>query len=205
MHRAVLRQSFSAIGTALREPEVFAVRWHRGETRYPWLVWFALGLTAAAGTAGYGLTMGLRQGPAAVVSKAVLFTLGAGLAWAIPLPALYILNSLHGSRLRPSTTLLAALVTTSWGGLAMLASVPINWLFMTAVPELPFAGPPLARLIVLGVNLLVFAGVGTAMVDVFARVMQRLEPDREAAPGWYLPLVALIGGQLYYAFGLFEF
>ncbi len=41
-----------------------------------------------------------------------------------PLPALYILNSLNGSKLPASSTLLAALVTTSWGGLAMVASIP---------------------------------------------------------------------------------
>ena len=40
-------------------------------------------------------------------TRAWLLTLGAGLAWAIPLPALYVLNSLAGSRLRASTTLLA--------------------------------------------------------------------------------------------------
>jgi len=51
------------------------------------------------------------------------------LAWAIPLPALYILNSLSGSRLAASSTLLAALVTVSWGGLAMIASIPIQLVF----------------------------------------------------------------------------
>src|SRR5438874_928447 len=117
MDREVLQHAFAGIGTALRDPELFAARWHRGEVRYVPLIWFALGLTAAAGTMGYGMTMGLGQGSSAVLMKAFLFTFTAGLAWAIPLPALYILNSLDGSRLRPSTTLLAALVTTSWGGL----------------------------------------------------------------------------------------
>ena len=205
MDRTALRQSFAGIATAFRDPEDFAARRHREEVHYPIYVWAGLGLTAAAGTTAYGLTMGLGQGLPSILYKSVMFTLAAGLAWAIPLPALYILNSLNGSRLRPTTTLLAALVTTSWGGLAMLASVPINWLFSTAVPGLPFTTPTLTRTIVLGVNLLVFAGVGTSMVDVFSRVMQRLEPRREAAPNWYLPLVGLIGGQLFYAFGLFDF
>ena len=118
-----------------------------------------------------------------------MLTIGAGLAWAIPLPALYILNSFSGSRLKPSTTLLAALVTTSWGGLALLASVPINWLFSTAVPELPMFGPAAAHRIVIAVNLLVFAGVGVSMADVFSRVMERLEPASGRQPSWVLVLV----------------
>src|ERR1044072_4939452 len=85
------------------------------------------------------------------------------------LPALYILNSFTGSRLRASTTFLAALVTTSWGGLAMIASIPVN-LFFTAALPVPH--------VVLLVNLVVFAGVGVSMVDVFCRVMARLEPER---------------------------
>ena len=43
------------------------------------------------------------------------------------------------------------------------------------------------------------------MVDVFSRVMHRLEPAREAEPIWYLALVGLIGAQLFYALGLFSF
>ena len=46
------------------------------------------------------------------------------------------------------------------------------------------------------VNLVVFAGVGAAMVDVFCRVMERLEPARGRAPGWWLALVGAIGGVL---------
>lgn len=72
--------------------------------------------------------------------------------WGIPLPALYILNSLNGSRLRASSTLLAAMVTTSWGGLAMVASIPINWFLTLAVPHPGF---------VLAVNLVVFAEPGS--------------------------------------------
>jgi hypothetical protein len=114
----------------------------------------------------------------------------------VPLPALYVLNCLSGSRLRASTTFLAALVTTSWGGLALMASIPINWFFTAAVPVPWF---------VLLVNLVVFAGVGAAMVDVFCRVMERLEPARGRAPGWWLALVGAIGGELLYAFGVFDF
>jgi hypothetical protein len=101
-----------------------------------------------------------------------------------------------GSRLRPSSTFLAALVTTSWGGLALIASIPINWFFSVAVPVPWF---------VLLVNLVVFTGVGVAMIDVFSRVMERLEPERGRMPAWWLALVGAIGGELMYAFGLFDF
>jgi hypothetical protein len=122
-------------------------------------------------------------------------TVAAGIAWSLPLPALYILNSLTGSRLRASTTFLAALVTTSWGGLALIASIPINVFFTAALPY-----PP----VVLLVNLIVFTGVGVSMMDVFGRVMACLEPERGRAPVWWLMLVGAIGAELFYAFGLFQ-
>jgi hypothetical protein len=78
----------------------------------------------------------------------------------------------------------------------LIASVPINWFFTAAVP-IPW--------FVLLVNLVVFAGVGAAMADVFCRVMEALEPARGRAPGWWLALVGAIGGELFYAFGLFDF
>jgi hypothetical protein len=141
-----------------------------------------------------------------MLRKAALLTLAAGLSWVIPLPALYILNSLAGSRLRASTTLLAALVTTSWGGLALVASVPINWFFSVAVPTLPneLVGAAAIRWIVSAVNVAVFLGVGVAMSDVFCRVVERLEPLRGKQPGWVLLLVGAIGLQLSYVFGLFQ-
>src|SRR5262249_36076842 len=174
----------------------FAVRSEIGAVRYPWWVWVSLGLTAVLGTTTYGMTMGLMGGPSEALRKGLLCTLAAGLAWGIPLPALYILNSLSGARLSAASTLLAALVTTSWGGLAMIASIPINWFFTVAVPHPGF---------VLLVNLTVFAGVGVAMIDVFRRVMTRLESARPAAPVWWLLLVAAIGSELFYFFGLFRF
>ena len=78
----------------------------------------------------------------------------------------------------------------------MIASIPINWFFTFAVPHPGF---------VLLVNLTVFAGVGVSMIDVFRRVMTRLESDRPAAPVWWLLLVAAIGSELFYFFGLFHF
>ena len=196
MLRRKLRASITHIGQALREPEQFAWRWHREGPIYPWWVFAALALTAMVGTTLYGMTMGLLGGAGAMSAKGMACTLAAGIAWSLPLPALYILGSLTGSKLRPSTTFLAALVTTSWGGLAMIASMPIN-LFFTA--SLPYPG------FILLVNLVVFAGVGVAMVDVFGRVMARLEPARGQAPIVWLALVGAIGAELFFAFGLFQF
>ena len=137
----------------------------------------------------------MRGGAEDIVYKGFVCTLAAGLAWAIPLPALYILNSLSGSRLPASSTLLAALVTVSWGGLAMIASIPINWFFTATIPHSGF---------VLLVNLIVFAGVGVCMADVFLRVMKALEPERSRAYAvLWLGLVAVIGGELVLLLGVF--
>ncbi len=191
-----LRDGIIHIGLALREPEEFTVEWDQGRRRYPWWVWIGLGLTAIAGTLTYGMSMGILSGPSRVLLAGISCTAAAGLAWLIPLPALYILNSLSGSRLSLGSTVLAALVTTSWGGLAMMASIPINWFFTVAIPYGPF---------VLAVNLVVFAGVGVAMIDVFGRIMAKLEPARGRQPALWLLLVGAIGGELFYFFGLFDF
>jgi hypothetical protein len=196
MIRRRFQESLTHIGQALREPEEFALRWH-GEQQapYPWWVFAALALTAIAGTTTYGMIMGLLGGADRMLTSALSCTLAAGIAWSLPLPALYILNSVMGSRLRPSTTFLAALVTTSWGGLALIASVPIALFFSAALPY-----PP----IVLLVHLIVFTGVGVAMVDVFCRVIEKLEPARGRWPACWLLLVGAIGAELFYAFGLFH-
>jgi hypothetical protein len=191
-----LREGLAHVGWALREPEDFTLRWNRGEDRYAWWVWAALMATAIAGTTLYGMTMGLLGGPQRILYSGLACTLAAGLAWGIPLPALYILNSLGGSKLSASSTLLAAIVTTSWGGLAMLASIPINWFFTSAIPHPGF---------VWLVNLAVFGGVGLAMCDVFGRIMAALEPARGRIPLWWLGLVGAIGLELFYFFGLFTF
>jgi hypothetical protein len=184
------------VGQALREPEAFALRWHRDGQPYAWWVFAALALTAIIGTTTYGLSMGILGGSSRMLECGLYCTLAAGIGWSLPLPALYVLNSMTGSRLRASTTFLAALVTTSWGGLAMIASIPINWFFTVAIPNPTF---------VLVVNLALFTGVGVAMIDVFSRVMETLEPDRGRAPVVWLALVGAIGGELFYAFGLFQF
>lgn len=202
MDRPWLQSGVAHVVQALREPEDFAVRWHRGESRYAWWVWGALVATAILGTTTYGMTMGLLGGPGSVVMHALGCTAAAGLAWAIALPALYVLNSLSGSRLPVGTTFLAALVTVSWGGLAMIASIPINWFFTVALPDL--AGPVWGIRLIWLVNLVVFAGVGTAMADIFGRVMSALEPER-TRPLWWLLVLGAIGCELFYAFGVFQF
>ncbi len=205
MFRATLKDCLTHVGRALREPEAFALSWQSGEHVYPLRVWTALAVTAITGTATYGMTMGLHEGPQAIGSHALLLTLAAGLAWSIPLPALYILNSLSGSRLRASTTLLAALVTTSWGGLALMASIPINWFFSVSIWRLAPAtiSTQAAEYLLLSINLLVFAGVGLSMVDVFGRVVEQLEPASGRQPIWFLAIVGAIGAQLSFLFHLF--
>jgi hypothetical protein len=196
MFRDRLRSGLAHVGQALHDPEAFAVAWNSGDVHYRWWVWLSLAATAILGTTTYGMTMGLLGGAGDMFYKGLACTAAAGLAWAIPLPALYILNSLSGSKLPASSTLLAALVTTSWGGLAMIASIPINWFFTAAIPHEGF---------ILLINLLVFTGVGVAMIDVFQRTMRRLEPERGVAPTWWLVLVGMIGMELFYSFELFRF
>ena len=200
MFRTRLRASFAHIGQALREPEAFALRWHREGAPYDWSVFVALALTAIVGTTTYGMVMGIldaqSRGTREMLLKGLYCTLAAGIGWSLPLPALYILNSLSGSRLRASTTFLAALVTTSWGGLAMIASIPISWFFTLALPY---------PAVILAVHLAVFAAVGVAMIDIFCRVIERLEPSRGRLPAWWLTLVGAIGTELFYALGLFNF
>ena len=196
MFRKWLENGIAHVGLALREPDEFVARYDHGAAKLPWWVWVALAVTAILGTTTYGMTMGILGGPTKIVVSAVSCTAAAGLAWGVALPTLYVLNSLSGSRLGVSTTFLAALVTTSWGGLAMIASIPINWFFTAAVPNPTF---------VLLVNLAVFTGVGVAMIDVFGRVMARVEPDRGRRPVFWLLLVGAIGGELFYLFNLFDF
>jgi hypothetical protein len=194
-----LRDSIREVGLALRRPEALAVRWRDRKTlaTVKPLVFPVLLVNAIAGLAAYGLTLGLDRGVNGMLLGAFKAPLAAGTAWALALPALYILNSALGSKLDGSTTLLAALVTVSFGALAMLASVPINWFFTLASPW-----PPTRWL----VNLTIFAGVGVCMIDVFLRVMKALEPDRHRvfAVMW-LGLVGVIGTELMAIVRLFNF
>jgi hypothetical protein len=165
-----LRDGIREIGLALRRPEDFAVRWrNRKSGSAPGALVFPILLfNASLGLGAYGLTMGFHA-PGHMIDSSIRTLFAAGLPWMIAFPALYIVNSSLGSRLDASTTFLAIVTTVSFGALAMLASVPVNWFFTVA---LPYDG---VRLMV---NLSVFTAVGICMIDVFSRVMKALEPDR---------------------------
>lgn len=193
-----LRLGIHEIGSALRRPEEFTMRWRDRRTAsapHP-IVFPVLIANAIIGLAAYGLTMGLPAGVDGMLAGAARAPLAAGLAWTIALPALYIINSALGSKLDASTTFLAALTTVSFGALAMLASVPIKWFFSLALPW---------SVVQLLVNLTVFAGVGVCMVDVFMRVMKALEPERSRAYAFFwLGLVGVIGVELMTLLQLFQ-
>jgi hypothetical protein len=196
-----LRDGIAEIGLALRRPEQLAVRWRdreRPEEIPPGRIIFPLFLgSAVLGLAAYGLTMGMHAGLAGMLLAALKAPFACGTAWAIALPSLYIINSSSGSKLDASTTALAALTTASFGAMAMLAGVPVNWFFTLALPY------SAVRYLVNGV---VFAGVGVAMADTFLRVMKALEPKRSLfVPAAWLGLLALIGGELMLLVGLFDF
>jgi hypothetical protein len=196
-----LLSGFLEVGRAVRRPEDLAVRWRDRATAPigapPTAVFVALFITAVLGLAAYGLTMGMHLGADAMLLDAAKAPFAAGTAWAVALPSLYILNSALGSKLDASTTTLAALTTCSFGALAMLAGVPVNWFFTLA---LPFSG---IRWLV---NVVVFAGVGVAMTDTFLRVMGALEPKRTRAVALlWLGLVGIIGCELFVLLDLFEF
>jgi hypothetical protein len=184
-----VRTSVGEIGFALRRPEDFTLRWRdRPDDPLRPAVTALLIVNAIVGLAAYGLVLGMHGGAPAMLTAAAKAPLACGLAWAIGLPALHILNSAFGSKLDAGSTFQAALTTVSFGSLAMLASVPIYWFFSLALPY------PLVRL---AVNAVIFAGVGVAMADTFLRVLGALEPGRSRLFGFvWLCLVAVIGVEL---------
>jgi hypothetical protein len=193
-----IRLGVSEVGVALRRPEELVVRWRDRSPTAPVnrAVFPVLIANAILGIAAYGLVMGMGTGAAGMLGHAVRAPLACGIAWSIALPALYIINTIFGSKLDASTTALAALSTVSFGALAMLASVPIRWFFTLTLPY------PAVRLLV---DLVVIAGVGVSMIDVFLRVMKAIEPDRNRlfALLW-LGLVAVIGGELLVLFRVLD-
>ncbi len=196
-----LRGSIIEVGRAVRRPEELAVRWRdRGiaPADAPSRTVFSVLLAnAAIGLGAYGLTMGIHAGGAAMLESAFRAPLSAGIAWTMALPALYIINSANGSKLDLSTTLLAALITVSFGALSMLAGVPVNWFFTLALPWTA------TRILV---NLVIFSGVGIAMADTFLRVMKALEPGRSVAfPFVWLGLLAAIGNEMMALLGVLKF
>ena len=197
---ATLREAIQEIGLALNRPEQFALRWKKRREAPTFApspaVFTVLLVNAVLGLAGFGLTMKMHLGLQPMLQGALKAPTACGLAWVISLPSLYILNSLNGSKLDASTTVLAALTTCSFGAMAMLAGVPVAWFFAMTLPF------PAVRL---AVNVVIFAGVGICMADVFLRTMKALEPRRSLLlPASWLALLGLIGLELQLLFNLFD-
>ncbi len=152
--------------------------------------------SAVLGLFAYGVTMGFAIGPEAMLISGFKAPFAAGAAWAITVPSFYILRSAAGSKLDASTTALAALITCSFGALAMLAAVPVSWFFALVLPW-----PSLMVV----VHLSVFGAVGIAMTDVFLRTMRAIDKDMSSALSWFwLTLISLIGSELMLLLGLFS-
>lgn len=171
------RAALRAISRSVRDPAGLV-----DEIDNAWLV-PALLLVATFGVGVYGTIMRLHLGPLGMLEGLARAPLAAGLAWIVALPSLYIVGGVVGLRLDVKRTLLAASIATCFAGLAMLASVPIAWLFGLSRPISEI------RMIIHGVT---FAGVGLCMSDVFLRVLNRLEPGR--GRGFALLWLGLLGG-----------
>lgn len=186
--------SFPLVLHALREPERFAEEWTRDRVA-PLSLLASFAVTASVGVGAYGAAMHLHDGVIAAALGGGAAISAAGAAWSATVPSLYVLGTLNGSRLSLPSVLLATLVTVSFGGLAMLASVPVLWFFELCIPH--------DHMRVL-VSLVVFAGVGVSMADVFFRVMARIEGGRFRHLAW-LGLLSVVGVEMFYLFGLFTF
>jgi hypothetical protein len=154
----------------------------------------ALGATASLGVGAYGAALHAHAGLLPALSAAGAAVSAAGAAWCTTLPALYVLGALGGSRLPARSVILGALVTVSFGGLAMLASIPVLWFVELC---LPFGW---ARLLTALVS---FAGVGLCMADVFSRVMATLEGGHVRHLAW-LALLSMVGAEMFFVLGLFN-
>lgn len=181
---------------AFREPEAFSLHWHNAGQPYQPVIFLLLAGVAVLGTAAYGTLLGIPGSPTRVLECSLLFASAAALSWAAPLPAVYILNSLSGSRLRFSTTFLAALLTAGWGGFGFLALLPVTALVLMSISN---------QWAILAVHLTVFAVVGVCMAVLYDRLQTGLEPQRGAGRSWWLWLFVLLQVELLYAFGLVKF
>ncbi len=193
------------IRQALVEPEAFATAWADagpapeettllGLGRRDLPVMAGLVTMASLGVGSYAAALHAHAGPAELAWHGLTAILAAGIAWGAALPTLTILGALTGSKLPVRSVLFAALVAVSFGGLAMLASLPVLWFFEMA---LPFSA---TRLVV---ALVTCAGVGVSMKDVFSRVMAALEGQRLLHHAW-LFLLTLIGAEMFLVVGLFD-
>jgi hypothetical protein len=149
-------------------------------------------LVAGLGVATWGAALHLPNGVPAMTRGALAAASACTLAWISSLPTLLILGSILGSRLPFAVVLRASVVTVTFAGLALLASVPVLWYFELAAPQLR-----------LPIALMTLAGVGASMLEVFSRIMAQLEGARLWNRLWLL-LLASIGAELFFAFGLFS-
>ena len=194
--------SMTTVMTALRSPEAFALSRRDAPTkpqtnqlsRQDLEDFAALALTASIGVGLYGAAAHAFDGVSAMAHHALGAVVAAGIAWTASLPSLYILGSLTGSKLPARTVTLATLITVSFGGLAMLASIPVLWFFEFVSPT---AGMRLA------IVLTSFVGVGLSMSDVFLRLMGALEKVRLLHLLW-LGLLSVVGAEMFYVFGFFQ-
>jgi hypothetical protein len=192
-----LKQISGEVGLAIRRPEALVTFWQGVEGRRFNVMIAVLLANAVFGTAAYGVTMQMHRGAVGMIEGGFWTTLSAGLAWAIALPALYIVNSALGSKVSLRACILAASVTVCFGAWAMLASVPINWFFTLALPHAA------ARW---AINVIVFSGVGICMTDVFLRSLLALDPESSREFGFvWVCLLAAIGTELFVLFGVFNF
>ena len=204
MLRAQLRSGVAQVGLALREPEEFTRRWHGGDALYPWWVFLALALTAILGTTTYGLTMGLLGGPGTILLDAVLLHDGrrAGVGNR-PAFALHLQQPL-GLAAAAEHDAAGCPGDDELGRTGDDRVDPDQLVLHRLAPDL-VANPSRVTWLVRAVNLVVFTGVGISMTDIFGRVMEVLEPERGRWPVLWLAVVSAIGGELFYAFGLFQF
>lgn len=185
-----------ALAQAFLDPDLFVHRWHREGEPYP-LGWFvALASVALVGTALYGVLLAWPDHLGQVALFALYNSVSATIAWAAPLPALYILGSLQGLRLRASTLFLASLVTAAWGGLALLSMAPITAVFLLCFPH--------SKILALFVHGVAMVFVATSMAVIFGRTVERIEPG-QGNNVWWLWLFVLLKVQLMYCFGLIHF
>lgn len=195
----------AAVYEALVEPEAFATAWARatpppeergllGLGRSDLPVMAGLLATASLGVGSYAAALHAHDGALALASHGLTAILAAGVAWTAALPTLTVLGALTGSKLPVRSVLFAAMVAVSFGGLAMLASLPVLWFFELC---LPYGWARLA------VALVTCVGVGVSMKDVFGRVMAALEGPRLLHHAWLL-LLTIIGTEMFVVVGLFD-
>lgn len=186
--------SLAAVRDALLDPAGFAGQ-YADDAPVPFPTYLSLLGVAVVGVSAYGGAMHLGDGLGAGLSAGGRAAVSAGVAWNAALPCLYVIGGMLGSGLSARLVALAASVTVSWGGLAMLASVPVLWFFQLCIPE-PY-GTILA-------SLCSFAGVGLCMMNVFLRIMTRLEGRRFFHLLW-LGVLSALGAEMFTLGGLFNF